>query len=113
MTPHAYGLLVVAIATGFAALAVWAFKSGGTTRLTLAWLAASLLIGVLGYFDWHRLAVKETPLRAYVVTAFIPTLVAALFVAWRGGRKDSLILQFSGAAAICWVLIQGTSLLAM
>lgn len=75
-----FWLLALTLSVAFAAVAVWAHRTGGNRRLWLASLVTSLIVLGLGVVDWRGQSSVETPLHTYILLAVVPTAAIALLV---------------------------------
>ena len=106
LEPNRVGYLVLyaAAAVAYATAAVIAQRrAGGAALRTTATVGTAILL-LLGVLQWNQLAVKETPLVAYLLLAVLPTHVATALI--HLSRDRSATTQWiAGAAGFVGALV--------
>ena len=97
-----YFLVLTCVAGVFAAAAVAAQRRAGPRALRTTTVVSACVLLLLGYLDWQRSPVRESPLVAYVLAAVFPTTVAALLVYWT--RRLPAALQWC-VGAVSFILL--------
>jgi len=120
MDRPAYWTVYLLLALGFAALATWAYLSGGTGRLWASWTAAMAVLGALALADWSREPGGVLPawvnLLTYICALVVSTAGTAGFVQVIRPRRGSAVTTAGivvGATALCLALLAGVLVLGL
>lgn len=88
----------------FSAVAVFGRRAGGQKTLWLTCILATLILTVLSYYDWRRVASLEAPLGTYLAPATLPTIAVTLAIRWLAKTPGHPLLQVLLASAIWYVV---------
>jgi hypothetical protein len=81
--------IAFAILSAFCAVAAeYSLRRSGVTRIVLGWLGPAALLIVLGWADWARQPIRETPLNGYLAGALLApgaAFAAASYLSSRTG----------------------------
>jgi len=102
MNTTAYWIIAFACAVAFSLLVEWTARTRGTRGLVGGTLLVLIVFELLAYIDWRRDI--EAPLIGYVLIAGVPTLIAALGLAFMLRRTQLSRLTTIALSTGVWVV---------